>query len=99
MRGYWEVNEAVVREMHRQVGDLVIGADGIARRHLLMRHLVLPDDLANTVKVLTFIADEISRDTSVNILRQYYPCYRGLALRDVDTVALDLHGARGVKAT
>jgi len=76
VRGYWEVNRAAVREMHRQVGDLVIGADGIARRGLLVRHLVLPGDLANTEKVLAFIADEISRDTYVNIMGQYYPCYR-----------------------
>ena len=76
VRGYWEVNQAAVREMHRQVGDLVIGADGIARRGLLVRHLVLPGDLANTEKVLAFITDEISTNTYVNIMRQYYPCYR-----------------------
>ncbi len=76
VRGYWEANQAAVREMHRQVGDLVIGADGIARRGLLVRHLVLPGDLANTEKVLAFIANEISRDTYVNVMHQYYPCYR-----------------------
>jgi len=76
VRGYWEANQAAVKEMHRQVGDLVIGADGIARRGLLVRHLVLPGDLANTDKVLGFIAGEISRNTCVNIMRQYHPCYR-----------------------
>lgn len=76
VREYWEANQAAVREMHRQVGDLVIGADGIARRGLLVRHLVLPGDPANTEKVLAFIADELSRNTYVNLMRQYHPCDR-----------------------
>ncbi len=84
VRGYWEANQAAVREMHRQVGDLVIGADGIARRGLLVRHLVLPGDLANTEKVLAFIANEISRDTYVNVMHQYYPCYRPWAYPPLD---------------
>jgi putative pyruvate formate lyase activating enzyme len=84
VRGYWEVNQAAVKEMHRQVGDLVIGPDGIARRGLLVRHLVLPCDLANTDKVLAFIADEISRNTYLNVMRQYYPCYRAWSCPPLD---------------
>jgi putative pyruvate formate lyase activating enzyme len=76
VRGYWEVNQAAVREMHRQVGDLVIDEQGLARRGLLVRHLVLPGDIANTEKVLAFLATEISRDTYLNLMDQYYPCYR-----------------------
>jgi putative pyruvate formate lyase activating enzyme len=76
VRDYWEVNRAAVTEMHRQVGDLVIDAEGVARRGLLVRHLVLPGDLANTDTVLAFIAREISRDTYVNVMAQYRPCYR-----------------------
>ncbi|MBI4013579.1 MAG: radical SAM protein [Candidatus Rokubacteria bacterium] len=75
-RNYWEVNAAAVREMHRQVGDLVLGDDGLARRGLLVRHLVLPGDLANTDRVLAFLAEEISPDTYVNVMGQYHPCYR-----------------------
>jgi putative pyruvate formate lyase activating enzyme len=73
---YHEVNTAAVRLMHRQVGDLVIGADGLARRGLLVRHLVLPGDLARTEKVLAFVARELSSDTYVNVMGQYRPCYR-----------------------
>jgi putative pyruvate formate lyase activating enzyme len=76
VRNYWEVNRAAVKEMHRQVGDLVINEAGLALRGLLVRHLVLPGDLANTEKVLEFIAREISPDTYVNIMSQYRPCYR-----------------------
>ncbi len=76
VREYWEVNRAAIREMHRQTGDLMISAEGFAQRGLLVRHLVLPGDLANTEKVLAFIAREISPDTYVNVMAQYRPCYR-----------------------
>jgi putative pyruvate formate lyase activating enzyme len=73
---YPEVNFAVVKEMHRQVGDLVMDRIGVAVRGLLVRHLVLPGGLAGTEKVLEYIAGEISRDTYVNIMAQYRPYYR-----------------------
>ncbi|MBI2312274.1 MAG: radical SAM protein [Betaproteobacteria bacterium] len=76
VRNYWKVNQAAVKEMHRQVGDLVIDASGLARRGLLVRHLVLPEDLANTDKVLAFLADRVSPDTYLNIMDQYHPSYR-----------------------
>jgi len=76
VRNYWEVNQTAVREMHRQVGDLRLDEDGLALRGLLVRHLVLPENLANTDKILAFIADEISPSTYVNVMGQYHPCYR-----------------------
>jgi putative pyruvate formate lyase activating enzyme len=76
VRNYWEVNQAAVREMHRQVGDLILDSAGVARRGLLVRHLVLPEDLSNTERVLSFIAREISPRTYVNLMDQYRPCYR-----------------------
>ena len=67
--------KTAVSEMYRQVGDLVI-ADGIAVRGLIVRHLVLPENLAGSSEVLPWIADEISRDTYVNIMDQYHPAYQ-----------------------
>ncbi len=84
VRDYWEINQAAVREMHRQVGELRIDADGIAQRGLLVRHLVLPEDLANTEKVLAFIAGEISPNTYVNVMGQYHPCYRASDVPPLD---------------
>ena len=72
---YFEVACEALREMHRQVGDLVV-EDGIAVRGLIVRHLVLPNGLAGTEKVLRFIAEEISSDTYVNIMAQYYPTWK-----------------------
>jgi putative pyruvate formate lyase activating enzyme len=76
VRDYVRVNQAAVREMHRQVGDLVLDADGIAVRGLLVRHLVLPDDFAGTRTVLRFLAREISPTTWLNLMDQYRPCYQ-----------------------
>ncbi|MDD1647969.1 MAG: radical SAM protein [Methanomicrobiales archaeon] len=73
--GYVSVNQAALREMHRQSGDLVI-QDGIAVRGVIIRHLVLPHGLAGTNAVLRFIADELSRDSYVNVMPQYRPCGR-----------------------
>lgn len=73
---YPEAAKLAIKEMHRQVGDLIINEDGVAERGLLVRHLVLPEDIAGTAEVVKFIAEEISRDTYVNIMNQYYPCYK-----------------------
>jgi len=72
---YPEVNRAAVREMHRQVGDLKVEY-GVARRGLLVRHLVLPGGLAGTAETARWLADEISPRTALNLMRQYYPCHR-----------------------
>jgi putative pyruvate formate lyase activating enzyme len=70
--GYVATMHAAIREMHRQTGDLVI-EDGLAVRGLIIRHLVLPENLAGSDRVLPWIAQEISRNSYVNIMDQYYP--------------------------
>ena len=61
IRNYWAINQAAIREMHHQVGDLVVDEQGLATRGLLVRHLILPNDLANSEKVISFLADKISK--------------------------------------
>ena len=76
IRNYPETNFDAIKEMYRQVGDLVLDENGIAQRGLLIRHLVLPSNIAGTRQVLQFLAKEISVDTYINIMDQYRPCYR-----------------------
>ena len=76
VRHYVETNQRAIKEMHRQVGDLILDAHGIARRGLLVRHLVMPGLLSETEKVLAFIANEVSPNTYLNLMDQYHPCYR-----------------------
>jgi putative pyruvate formate lyase activating enzyme len=70
---YPEVARRAIKEMHRQVGDLSITHDGLARRGLLIRHLVMPEDVAGTRAVMKWIADELSPETFVNVMDQYHP--------------------------
>ncbi|MDR9450554.1 MAG: radical SAM protein [Acidimicrobiia bacterium] len=73
---YPKVARAAIAEMHRQVGVLTIGRDGLARRGLLVRHLVMPGQTEETAAILQWLADEISPDTYVNIMDQYRPEHR-----------------------
>jgi putative pyruvate formate lyase activating enzyme len=72
-KDYGEVARRTIKEMHRQVGELYIAADGLAKRGLLIRHLVMPGGVADTEQVMRYIAEEISRDTYVNVMAQYRP--------------------------
>jgi putative pyruvate formate lyase activating enzyme len=73
---YREIAMAALREMHRQVGDLVVDERGIAYRGLLVRHLVMPNQVAGTREIMEFLAKEISPKTYVNVMDQYRPCGR-----------------------
>lgn len=72
---YPECARNSVKEMHRQVGDLVLDEDGIAIRGLLVRHLLLPEFLSGTEEVFRFLSEDISMNTYLNVMDQYYPCY------------------------
>ena len=76
IKHYPEVNQQCVLEMHRQVGDLVTDDLGIARSGLLVRHLVLPNDLASSETILRFLAEKVSKNTYVNIMAQYHPSFK-----------------------
>lgn len=75
---YPQINRTAVREMYRQVGDLVLDNNGIAARGLIVRHLVLPGNLAGTERTMEFIAEEISYDTYVSLMSQYFPAYKAV---------------------
>ncbi|MEW6097141.1 MAG: radical SAM protein [bacterium] len=75
-KDYPKVIKKVLLEMHHQVGDLQINDEGIATHGLLVRHLVLPYNLAGTQQIMQFIANEISTNTYVNIMAQYRPMYK-----------------------
>lgn len=73
---YFEIMKGTIKEMHRQVGDLTLDENGIAIRGLLIRHLVLPNNLAGSKEILEFISKESSPTTFVNIMNQYHPHFR-----------------------
>ena len=93
---YPEVMQAALREMHRQVGDLVI-EDGLARRGLLVRHLVMPGGLEAARAVIDFLADAISPRTYINVMGQYRPVFRAREVTAISRrpTAEEYRAARG----
>jgi len=75
---YPAINFAAVKEMHRQTGDLETER-GIATQGLLVRHLVLPNNLAGSIEIVDFLAKEVSPSTTINVMAQYHPCYEAAA--------------------
>ena len=85
---YPEVARKAMMEMHRQVGDLQVDDAGIAQRGLLIRHLVLPNGLAGTRKIMRFIAQHISPNSYVNVMSQYRPCGRAAEVKGLNSELL-----------
>ena len=81
---YADKAKSAIHEMYRQVGDLLIDERGIAKRGLLVRHLVLPANIAGTAEAVRFIAEEISTNTYVNIMDQYHPCFKSFGSPPLD---------------
>jgi putative pyruvate formate lyase activating enzyme len=75
---YEDVPGKALKEMHRQVGDLITGKNRVAVRGLLVRHLVLPGWIAGTKEVMEFLADSVSRHTYVKIMAQYRLCFKAV---------------------
>ena len=82
---YPKVVQRSLLEMHRQVGDLRIDSDGITRRGLLIRHLVMPNNLAGSRNIMKFIVEKISPNTYVNVMSQYRPCGQASKINDLNT--------------
>jgi putative pyruvate formate lyase activating enzyme len=83
VKNYWDIIKSSVMEMHSQVGDLIIDDSGIAKRGLIIRHLILPNDLSGSYKVLKFITDKVSGNSYVNIMRQYTPYFKAASYKEL----------------
>jgi putative pyruvate formate lyase activating enzyme len=95
-KDYPEAAKVAIKEMHRQVGDLTI-VKGIALRGLLVRHLVLPEGIAGTEGVVKFIAEEISKNTYINIMDQYHPCFKAFDHPPLNRRLTDMEFSEAVK--
>jgi putative pyruvate formate lyase activating enzyme len=72
---YVERARAAIKEMHRQVGDLIVDEEGIAQKGLIVRHLILPNGIAGSQDSLTWLVREVSPEVTVSIMSQYYPAH------------------------
>jgi len=75
-RDYPEVARRIITLMHRQVGDLVFDSNGLAKKGVLVRHLVMPSYVDEGKSILSFLAKDVSKDTYVNLMEQYRPTFK-----------------------
>jgi putative pyruvate formate lyase activating enzyme len=83
IKNYVAVNQAAIKEMKRQVGNLTVDKNGIAKRGMIVRHLVLPGMLENTKKALDFIAKELSTDAFVSLMAQYHTANKSREFKEL----------------
>jgi putative pyruvate formate lyase activating enzyme len=81
---YPEINLSAIKEMWRQAGSLVVDRDGIAQKGMIVRHLVLPEEIANTKQVLKMLAQEISPDVYVSLMSQYFPANKASSYPEIN---------------
>ncbi len=81
---YPKFNQASIKEMHKQVGIPKINGDGIMEKGLVIRHLVLPNNISGTEKIMKFIASQVSVDTYISLMSQYSPFYKAVSINDIN---------------
>ncbi|WP_243109378.1 radical SAM protein [Anaerophilus nitritogenes] len=83
VKQYYDIAKNAVNEMYRQVGNLIVDENNIAYRGLMIRHLVMPMNIAGTEKIMSFIANELSTETYVHIMSQYYPTHQAHSFEEL----------------
>jgi putative pyruvate formate lyase activating enzyme len=97
IKNYVEVNRAALKEMKRQVGNLTLDKNGIAKRGIIVRHLVLPSIFENTKKALDFIAKELSTDTFVSLMAQYHTANKAHEFKELSRCLTEKEYEEAVK--
>jgi putative pyruvate formate lyase activating enzyme len=82
--GYFDTAAQAVREMHRQVGAPVIGSDGIIKKGLIIRHLILPGFTRDSIKILDWISENLPSDVFISLMSQYTPCFSSSGFPEID---------------
>jgi len=80
---YPKFNQASLKEMYRQVGVAEINDEGVIKKGMIVRHLVLPNHICGTNKIMQFIKDELSLDTYISLMSQYFPCYKASQFKEI----------------
>lgn len=81
---YFEIAQTAIKEMKRQVGNPVFDENGMIKKGLIVRHLVLPNHLQNSKKVLKYIKEHLGKDTYVSLMAQYFPTYKAMETEDIN---------------
>lgn len=84
VKDYKEQTEAAILEMKRQVGENVYNENGIMQKGIIVRHLVLPNNIQNSKDVLKWIKEKLGSKTTISLMAQYFPTYKALENKEID---------------
>ena len=84
VNNYFEITTKAIKEMHRQVGKLECDSQGIAKKGIIIRHLVMPNHIENSKKVLKWIKDNLPEDIYISVMNQYFPTYKAEKIEDIN---------------
>ena len=84
VKNYFEIATTAIKEMYRQVGSPKLNNDGIIEKGLIIRHLILPNNIENSKKVLKWIKENMNKDVYVSVMAQYFPTYKAKQIRDIN---------------
>lgn len=82
-KNYFQVASLAILEMHRQVGDLIIKR-GIAKKGIMIRHLIMPENFSDTIEIIKFVAESLGTNTYLNLMAQYYPIYNSHKVPEIN---------------
>ncbi len=81
---YFEICKDAILEMQRQVGSPKLDKEGIIKKGLIIRHLILPNHIENTKKVLKWISENVEKEVYVSVMTQYFPCFKAKDIKDIN---------------
>lgn len=84
INNYFENVTQVIQEMYKQVGSPIIDENGIIKKGLIIRHLVLPNNIENSKKVLKWLKENINKEVYISIMAQYFPCYKAKEIKELN---------------
>ena len=84
INNYFEIATKAIKEMYRQVGNIEFDENGIAKKGIIIRHLVMPNHVENSKKVLQWIKDNMPDDIFVSVMNQYFPTYKAKEFKDIN---------------
>lgn len=84
IENYFEIATSSIREMYRQVGGVQLDEEGIIKKGVIVRHLILPNHTENSKKILEWISSNLPKDIIISIMAQYFPTYQAKQIKDLN---------------
>ena len=84
VKNYFQIATSAIKEMYNQVGKIEFDENGLVKKGVIIRHLILPNHTENSKKILKWINDNMSKDVWVSVMAQYFPTYKAKEIKDIN---------------